>query len=208
MDANFGHERPIWDFSEHDNYVPYHIIHKDTTQPEKFVYVKNIIDTNRRELHGRILCFLDVFTRHVQHYIKTSGLYKKNKCLDLFMKTKHTFYELYRNIAFKGVNKPIEVHHCRHAKDNIGKDHKLRAHSRNVMIVVQENVNDMYDLYCHEIAHTLCNHVQFRPDDHHGDTEVDFPHNEKLFQSLVDELNFREQLSQIYTTNSTATTST
>ena len=197
----FGHQRPLWDFSENDNYVPYNIIYHEKNEPERFVYVKNITDTSKRDLHGRILCFLDVFTTHVQKYIKSHKHLYHNKCLRLFCHTNHTFYELHRNTAFNGVNKPTKVHLCKHANDAIGVDHKLRSHSRNVMIVIHDNVTDLYNLYCHEIAHTLCNHVRFRKDDHHGNTDVDFPHNEKLFKSIVDELNFREQLNRIFVTD-------
>ena len=66
------------------------------------------------------------------------------------------------------------------------------------MIVIQPDAKSMYNLYCHEIAHTLCNHVRYRPDDHHGDTEVDFPYNEKLVQNLSNQLNLLNRLRKIY----------
>ena len=82
------------------------------------------------------------------------------------------------------------MHECENATENIGPDEKLRAHTRHVMIIIPDDVVEMFDLYCHEIAHTLCNHVQFRPDDHHGDTEQDFPYNQKLVRKYAEELNF------------------
>ena len=71
------------------------------------------------------------------------------------------------------------------ATENIGPDEKLRAYTRHVMIIIPEDVVEMFDLYCHEITHTLCNHVQFRPDDHHGDRKEDFPYNEQLVRKYA-----------------------
>ena len=106
----------------------------------------------------------------------------QNKCLDLFVNTDHTFYELDNNPHFRGVNKPKNVHHCRNAKYHIGLDGRLRAHNRYVMIVIPHTPQELFDLYCHEITHVLCNHVRFRVDDHHGDKKKIFHIVKKLFK--------------------------
>ena len=56
----------------------------------------------------------------------------------------------------------------------------------------------LYDLYCHEIAHTLCNHVQFRVDDHHGKSKMDFPYNEQLVKTISTELKLMNHLVKLY----------
>ena len=192
--------RPEWDFDEYSNYIP--IIYdipagfgNTRDSHDRFVYLKERRNRNIQELHSNVLCFLDQFTLELQNYC--TKRIQNNKCIDLFINTDHTFYELYHNVHYKGVNKPLKVHPCRNAH-HIGPDGILRAHSRNVMIVIQPDAKNMYNLYCHEIAHTLCNHVRYRPDDHHGDTEVDFPYNEELVQNLSNELNLLNRLRKIY----------
>ena len=179
--------RPSWDFDEFSDYIKKTYTYNNT---ERNVFVKDRFDPKKIEKHTNILFFLDKFTLNLQEYVKNNKLHVNNKCLKLFNDTKHTFYELYPNPHYNGVNKPKNVHECENATENIGPDEKLRAHTRHVMIIIPDDVVEMFDLYCHEIAHTLCNHVQFRPDDHHGDTEQDFPYNQKLVRKYAEELNF------------------
>ena len=186
--------RALWDFSEYDNYTCYHIPNDDSDEPERFVYIKNNVHPDTMEKNADIMAFLDSFTKDLQHYVSSDKHLKSNKCLQLFVHTEHTFYELEKNTHFRGVNKPKNVHHCKNAKHSIGKDGKLRAHNRYVMIVIPYTPQELYDLYCHEITHTLCNHVQFRSDDHHGTKKEDFPHCEKIVKKLSDELELLPRL--------------
>ena len=192
--------RENWDFSEYDNYVCYHIPNVDPEEPERFVYVKKIKNSERMQKNADIMAFLDSFTKDLQNRVSSDSRLDNDKCLQLFVDTDHTFYELETNNFFRGVNKPKNVHYCKHAKHSIGKDGRLRAHNRYVMIVIPFTPQELYDLYCHEITHTLCNHVQFRPDDHHGKKKEDFPHCETVVKKLSDELKLLPQLEQKYST--------
>ena len=190
--------RPNWDFSEYDNYSCYHISTNNSDEPERYVYVKKRKDSERMSKNADIMAFLDSFTKDLQDYVSYNKKFDHDKCLQLFVNTEHTFYELEQNNFFRGVNKPKNVHHCKHAKHSIGKDGHLRAHNRYVMIVIPFTAQELYDLYCHEITHTLCNHVQFRPDDHHGKKKEDVPHCETVVKKLSDELQLLPQLEQKY----------
>ena len=187
-----------WDFDEYTNYNCYSIIHKNPHEKEDFVYIKRINNNEQEKQNATILAFLSVFTRYMQKHVNTKNQYKHNKCLQLFTKTEHVFYEIDRNFNFRGVNKPKNVHLCQHDKDRIGLDGLLRAHTRHVMIILPDNAKELYDLYCHEIAHTLCNHVQFRVDDHHGKSKMDFPYNEQLVKTISTELKLMNHLVKLY----------
>ena len=80
---------------------------------------------------------------------------------------------------FNGLNKPRSLYVSK--KSPIGKDKNLRANHRHVFITLRNNgtFNDektIMNLVIHEIAHTMCNHVTWREDDH----GKDFKHAEKL----------------------------
>ena len=187
-----------WNFSEYDNYICYQILYKDPDEPERFFYIKNHHDKDLMHKHANIMAFLDVFTTHFQRHVLSNKKLHENKCLKLFVNTDHTFYELHKNPHFQGVNKPKNVHFCRNAEHDIGKDGRLRAHNRSVMIIIPHTYKQLYDLYCHEITHTLCNHVQFRTDDHHGITKEDFPYCENIVRKITKELKLLEYLERLY----------
>ena len=191
----FGEARPLWDFDEYTNYVAVNYEHS-RHHHDRVVYVKTreTAERDKHKFHSKVLCFLDKFTIELQAHCKKKS---NHKCTKLFIDTDHTFYELYHNPHYRGVNKPLKVHICKNA-EHIGPDGIQRAHSRNVMVVIDENPVEMYKLYCHEIAHTFCNHVTYRPDDHHGTTDVDFPHNEQMVQRFSNELNLLNRLKKIY----------
>ena len=179
-----------WDFDEYSNYKVYS--KRLNCTEESIVHVR-IGETCDK--HARILFFLDSFTREAQALCKNSP----DPCRQLFSVTKHTFYELPYNRDFNGVNKPKNVHECVFANNvSIGADNILRAHERYVMIVIPPNANAMAKLYAHEIAHTFANHVQFRPDDHHGTNAWDFPQVEQDFKQIMEYLNFKTRISPYF----------
>ena len=69
------------------------------------------------------------------------------------------------------------------------------------MIVIPQTAQELYDLNCHEITHTLCNHVRFRTDDHHGDKKEDFPQCERVVKNITSELNLLFQLEKVWKMN-------
>ena len=85
-----------------------------------------------------------------------------------------------RYTEFNGLNKPKNLYVSNDEK--IGKDGKLRASYRHIFLTLRNskgnfnNINKIMKLVIHEIAHTMCNHVTWRDDDHADD----FEHSEKL----------------------------
>ena len=90
--------------------------------------------------------------------------------------------EMQLNTDFDGLNKPRNIHLT--SKQVVGKDGKLRAKYRHIFIILRNNTgkfnnfNDTLHLLIHELAHTMCNHVKWRDDDH----GADFKNAEKLIK--------------------------
>ena len=84
---------------------------------------------------------------------------------------------------FYGLNKPKNLYNSN--KPSIGKDKTLRAGYRHVFVTLRNSNGKFNDkekimkLVIHEIAHTMCNHVTWRDDDH----GKDFKHAEKLIMN-------------------------
>jgi hypothetical protein len=80
-------------------------------------------------------------------------------------------------LHFKGINKPKGVHVTN--EHPVGKDNNLRAKKR-VIFVELRNINTgnwipmdkVVDTLVHELAHTYCNHVVWREDDHGKDFKI------------------------------------
>jgi hypothetical protein len=85
---------------------------------------------------------------------------------------------------FYGLNKPRSLYIS--TKSPIGKDKKWRASYRHIFITLRNkngnfnDINTIMKLVIHEIAHTMCNHVTWRDDDH----GKDFIHAEKLITDV------------------------
>lgn len=84
------------------------------------------------------------------------------------------YVEIQPGTGFHGVNYPFGVQE--HSKQPpIGKDKHLRAKRRIVFLTIRKSANVMQSdtfirkLVIHELAHTIANHVLYRPDDHGQD---------------------------------------
>lgn len=65
---------------------------------------------------------------------------------------------------FVGLNKPKFRHITN--EPPVGKDTNIRAMYRDIFL---DPADPSLELIIHELAHTMANHVRFRPDDHHAD---------------------------------------
>ena len=185
-----------WDFDEYTGYVTFPVPSSNKHEHERFVYICENNDPEDIKRRAKIMSFIDRFTVAMQKYAKKHK--HDNKCWKLFSETDHTFYELRPNSKFRGVNKPKNVHKCSHATEHVGVDGLLRAHDRYVFLVIPESLKEFNDLYCHEIAHTLCNHVRFRVDDHHGNEPHDFPQCQKAVRRTSHHLGFGKHLKTVW----------
>ena len=170
-------EKQFWDFNENTNYTIVNI------QGKNYKVINKYLDYYNAAL---ILNFINLIIENICIYFKINYFrYSKNDqiLIDCFCDIHPDNYllsEMQLGTNFYGINKPRNLYNSN--KPPIGKDKTLRAGYRHVFITLR-NKNHVFNdkdeimkLVIHEIAHTMCNHVTWRDDDH----GKDFKHAEKL----------------------------
>lgn len=94
--------------------------------------------------------------------------------------------EIPNGTLFEGLNKP-KGRHITNEK-YIGTDYNLRASYRDVFLKTNMSLPDYRNLVVHELAHTGCNHVRWRDDDHGRD----FQKMEKFLDKMAKNIQFLE----------------
>jgi hypothetical protein len=82
--------------------------------------------------------------------------------------SKYLLSEIPHGTPFDGLNKP-KMRYADNIAPHVGKDGNIRATYRDIFLNLSKSQNILKKLLIHELAHTMANHVQFRPDDHHAD---------------------------------------
>lgn len=181
--------KEFWDFDENKNFkkidvngLTYRVlsIYKNYDIALNYLlYIKNIID--------KICLYLDInfykFSEKDQIAVKCF--------LDIHMPGNKRFLlsEMQLNTEFNGINKPRKL--FKSSDKSLGKDGKDRAGYRHVFLTLRYNngtfkpLEDIIKLTIHEIAHTMCNHIRWRDDDH-GD---DFVYYENLIKNVYFKIN-------------------
>jgi hypothetical protein len=83
--------------------------------------------------------------------------------------SRYLLSEMPHNTNFNGLNKP-KMRYLDNDSPPIGKDKQLRALYRDIFIDLDSR--KLKELIIHELAHSMCNHVNWRPDDHGEDFEL------------------------------------
>ena len=162
--------REFWDFNETENYTSiacYKVLNRWYNE-------YTVLDTYDA---ARLLYEIDIFVHrklnNLKKIIHNFDINIKNKLL-LLLNTPYSFQEMQLNTGFIGLNKPKNVIEIKNVPI-IGKDGKLRAKRRLIFLQLRyangniKSLNELKPLVIHEIAHTACNHVQWRDDDHGED---------------------------------------
>ena len=172
-------KKEFWDFDENINYITINIQGRNYKVINKFPDYYNA---------ARILNHIHNIIVLISQYLQInyySSKYSDNdriliQCFCDIHPNNYELSEMQIETPFYGLNKPRNVHFTN--KPNLGKDNNLRAANRHVFITLR-NSNGNFDkfdkimkLVIHEIAHTMCNHVRWRDDDH----GKDFKHAEKI----------------------------
>ena len=172
-------KKEFWDFDENQNYVSVNIHGRNYK-------VLNIYHDYYKS--AQILDYIHKIIILICHYLEVNKYSNKytnydRKIIDCFCDihpNKYLLSEMQLSTQFYGLNKPRDLYMSN--QEPIGKDGKLRANYRHVFLTLRNNsgqfndINTIMKLVIHEIAHTMCNHVTWRDDDH----GKDFKHAEKM----------------------------
>lgn len=169
--------KEFWDFDENINYTivsingrNYKVINKYPNYKQSALYLNYI--------HYIIVKICNYFQINYYRYSNSDKV-----LIDCFLDIHPNNYllsEMQLGTPFNGLNKPRNINITN--KPINGKDGNLRAGYRDVFLTLRypngkfKNINTIMKLVIHEIAHTMCNHVKWRDDDHGND----FKHAEKL----------------------------
>lgn len=179
-------KKEFWDFDENINYTTVNI------QGKNYKVINKFPDYYSAAL---ILNLIHLIIIQICIYLKINYYkYSKNDqmIIDCFCDIHPNNYllsEMQLGTNFYGLNKPKNIYNSN--KPPIGKDKTLRSAYRHVFITLRDShgyFNDkekIMKLVIHEIAHTMCNHVTWRDDDH----GKDFKHAEKLIMYAYSKIN-------------------
>jgi hypothetical protein len=84
--------------------------------------------------------------------------------------------EIPQNSVFEGLNKPKNIHFNLYLP-SVGYDKNLKAEYRGIFLRIRKDekiksFDELVPLIIHELAHTGCNHVKFRENDHNKDFKI------------------------------------
>ncbi len=176
-----------WDFNEKRGYnviyidgYPYKVLNQGTKNSQERVAIKlkkirDFISRLCEELNKRrhfypmsiqenIDLFLDI---HEESPFTTNHRFFKKR-IPYGTTSFFLLSQIPSRSSFDGMNKPKQRYIS--SEPHIGPDKNIRAEYRDIFLNV--NANKLKDLVIHELAHTFCNHVQWRPDDHGQDFMV------------------------------------
>lgn len=82
--------------------------------------------------------------------------------------SRYLLSEIPKGTAFAGLNKPKQRYQDKRVSV-VGKDGNGRALYRDIFLDLDRNEKSLKNLIIHELAHSMANHIMYRPDDHHHD---------------------------------------
>lgn len=88
--------------------------------------------------------------------------------LDNLPTSRYLLSEIPKGTAFDGLNKPKQRYYDKRLPP-VGKDGIGRALYRDIFLNLHKSDKALKNLIIHELAHSLANHIMYRPDDHHAD---------------------------------------
>jgi hypothetical protein len=162
----------FWDFDENKNY--------------KIIKYNNNLFKVLRLQHSKLVAkrlYQAKFLINILANLVYNNLNKVNNCLrnmSIIFLSIHPYYyyvqEMQLDTQFEGLNKPKAV------KNNyilpvVGKDSILKASYRVIFLKIRDSHRiktfaELIPLILHEVAHTGCNHVRWRDDDHGEDFQL------------------------------------
>lgn len=85
-----------------------------------------------------------------------------------FNTSKYLLSEIPKGTMYAGLNKP-KMRYVDYTAPHVGKDKNGRALYRDIFLDLNRSEKSLKMLIIHELAHTMANHIFYRPEDHHAD---------------------------------------
>jgi hypothetical protein len=163
----------FWDFDEDINYTL--VRYKDS----QF----KVLNAPNKKTAAKLLYQSRLFINTLSYLVKVNLNNVKAHLKEMsivFLSIHPNNYDLQEmqvGTRFEGLNKPKNIHYNKYLP-SLGKDKLLKANNRRVFLKLRhangklKDFKELIPLIIHEIAHTGCNHVRWRDDDHGSDFQL------------------------------------
>jgi predicted metal-dependent peptidase len=177
--------KEFWDFDENNNY---YIVNIQGKKYKVLNIYKNYFQAAEilNYIYKIIYSICQYLTLNINRYSKSDQKYIT--CFCEIHPFNYLLSEMQLNTPFNGLNKPKNI--IQTSKEKIGKDVNLRAQYRDIFLTLRnsngtfKDFNTIMKLAIHEIAHSMCNHVKWRDDDH----GKDFQNAEKIITNAYNNI--------------------
>ena len=162
-----------WDFDEQKNFTT--VVYKKL--PFKVLNLPNKMIVARRLYQTKI--FIDNLCAKIFENLNYVNLHLREMSI-VFLSIHPEYYflqEMQLGTQFEGMNKPKNVH-LNNYLPSLGRDKKLKAEYRVIFLNLinpdgkVKSFKELIPLIIHEIAHTGCNHVTWKDDNHGKDFQL------------------------------------
>ena len=163
----------FWDFDENKNYVI--LKYKN--------YSFKVLNKKNKNQAVNLLYIIQQIINAIAEEVENNYKFLKPPLKDMatiFLCIHPNYYfvhEMQKDQIFEGLNKPKNVR-INSYLPAVGKDGLLKAEYRSIFFKLRDDknnlktINELLPLVIHEIAHTGCNHVRWRDDDHGADFKL------------------------------------
>lgn len=124
--------------------------------------------TKNKEYLNGVYIFLSI---HAEHNYNSSPALPQpfyNIAQNGYPTSRYLLSEMPSNTDWYGLSKP-RMRYIDQRAPNVGKDKNGRALYRDIFLKLNTDKKTLTNLIIHELAHTMANHIAYRPDDHHND---------------------------------------
>ncbi len=139
------------------------------------ILCENILDdidswvnsTNNQSYLDGVFLFIGI---HKEHYYDpdTLPLYFAEIAVKGTKVSRYLLSEIPKGTPFDGISKP-RMRYIDNRSSPVGKDGNMRAMYRHIFLNLDISDKKLTKLIIHELAHTMANHVRYRPSDHFSD---------------------------------------
>jgi hypothetical protein len=174
--------KEFWDFDENINYVNINV--NGNNFKVLNVYKNYNEAAGLLNLIHNIIISMCLYLQ-INFYKYTNEEQIAIKCFLNIHPNRYLLSEMQLGTDFNGINKPRNIRN-NNKNELLGKDKRKRAEYRHVFLTLRKHngsfksFDSIMRLVIHEIAHTMCNHVTWRDDDHNED----FQHYEALLNDV------------------------
>lgn len=124
--------------------------------------------TNNIEYINGVDIFLDIHSEFIYNNISILPNPFYHIAFNKHPTSRYLLSEIPPGTMYDGLNKP-KMRYINENLPPVGKDMNGRALYRDIFLNLNKKGKKLDELVIHELAHSMANHINYRPNDHHAD---------------------------------------